>query len=86
MVGVGEVVGELGFAADVPRTADVVAVEETRVLVMDRTSLARVARYLPTISAKLFANLMDLMGRRFASAMERSGPGQGPPRPEAPPP
>ena len=40
----GELVGEIGFFANVPRTADVIAIRDTSVLVLTRAAYQRACR------------------------------------------
>ena len=40
----GELVGEIGFFANIPRTADVIAIRDTSVLVLTRTAYQKLAR------------------------------------------
>lgn len=62
----GEVFGEIALVSKVPRTADVVAVQNLKVLVMDWDSISRVTKVYPRISAKLFRNLSSILGERLA--------------------
>src|SRR5258705_3631017 len=45
----GELVGEIGFFANVPRTADVIAIRDTSVLVLTRTAYQELAKDAPAI-------------------------------------
>ena len=62
----GEVFGEIALVSKVPRTADVVANENLRVLAMDWDSVKRVSGVYPRISSKLFRNLASILGDRLA--------------------
>lgn len=62
----GEVFGEIALVSKVPRTADVVAVQDLKVLVMDWNSISRITRVYPRIAAKLFLNLSSILGERLA--------------------
>jgi len=45
----GELVGEIGFFANVPRTADVIAIRDTSVLVLTRAAYHELAEHTPAI-------------------------------------
>src|SRR5258705_13655576 len=45
----GEVVGEIGFFANIPRTADVIAIRDTSVLVLTRTAYRELAQETPAV-------------------------------------
>ena len=45
----GELVGEIGFFANVPRTANVIAIRDTSVLVLTRAAYQKLARDAPAI-------------------------------------
>ena len=64
----GEVFGEIALVSKIPRTADVVANESLRVLVMDWESITRVSGVYPRISSKLFRNLSSILGARLADS------------------
>ena len=53
----GEVVGEIGFFANIPRTADVVAIRDTSMLVLTRAAYQDLARDAPAIVEALLAAL-----------------------------
>ena len=44
----GEVIGEIGFFAGTPRTANVTATRDATVLALDRTAYDRIAEDMPT--------------------------------------
>lgn len=62
----GDVFGEIALVSKVPRTADVVALQDLRVLVMDWDSISHVTKVYPRVSAKLFRNLASILGERLA--------------------
>ncbi len=66
-MGVGDVFGEIGLAADTGRTADVVALENTEVLTLRWTDLQNLARYMPRTSSRLILNIASGMGKRMIS-------------------
>src|SRR5437763_16715908 len=66
----GELVGEIGFFANVPRTADVIAIRDTSVLVLTRTAYQVLAEEAPAIVEAVLAAL----ARRFAKETARLTP------------
>ena len=53
----GELVGEIGFFANVPRTADVIAIRDTSVLVLTRAAYQKLVAEAPAIVEALLAAL-----------------------------
>jgi len=72
----GELVGEIGFFADVPRTADVIAIRDTSVLVLTRAAYQNLAEDAPAIVEALLAAL----ARRFAKETARITPVRASPK------
>src|SRR5258708_21919678 len=72
----GELVGEIGFFANVPRTADVIAIRDTSVLVLTRTAYQVLAEEAPAIVEAVLAAL----ARRFAQETPRPPPVRAAPR------
>jgi NTE family protein len=66
----GEIVGEIGFFGDIPRTADVVAIRDSSMLVLTRAAYQELARDAPAIVEALLAAL----ARRFAKETARLTP------------
>src|SRR3984893_13437043 len=66
----GELVGEIGFFANVPRTANVIAIRDTSVLALTRAAYQELARDAPAIVEALLAAL----ARRFAKETARLTP------------
>jgi NTE family protein len=66
----GEVVGEIGFFANIPRTADVIAIRDTSVLMLTRTAYQVLAEEAPAIVEAVLAAL----ARRFARETARLTP------------
>jgi NTE family protein len=66
----GELVGEIGFFADVPRTADVIAIRDSSVLALTRASYQKLVEEAPAIVEALLAAL----ARRFAKETARIAP------------
>ena len=62
----GEVVGEIGFFADIPRTADVIAIRDASVLALTRTAYEALAREAPAIVEALLAALAQQFARETA--------------------
>src|SRR6185437_1754553 len=66
----GELIGEIGFFANVPRTANVVAIRDTSVLVLTRPAYHVLAQDTPAIAEALLAAL----ALRFAKRTEQLPP------------
>jgi NTE family protein len=63
----GELVGEIGFFGNMPRTADVIAIRDTSVLVLTRAAYQDLAKDAPAIVEEVLAAL----ARRFAKETAR---------------
>jgi predicted RND superfamily exporter protein len=61
----GDVIGEMGLVRQRPRSADVVAVEDTEYLVLDGDFLKRLRRRYPRIAAVVFLNLSRILSDRL---------------------
>ena len=72
----GEMVGEIGFFGDMPRTADVVAIRDTSVLMLTRTAYHGLAEDAPALVEALLAAL----ARRFARETARLTPVRASPK------
>ncbi|QDW41698.1 cyclic nucleotide-binding domain-containing protein [Bradyrhizobium sp. KBS0727] len=66
----GEIVGEIGFFANVPRTANVIAIRDTSVLALTRAAYLELAKDAPAIVEVLLAAL----ALRFAKETARLTP------------
>jgi NTE family protein len=66
----GEVVGEIGFFGNIPRTADVIAIRDTSVLALTREAYQVLAQQAPDLVGVLLAAL----ARRFAKETARLTP------------
>src|SRR5882672_8037185 len=66
----GELVGEIGFFGNVPRTADVIAIRDTSVLALTRPAYQKLVEEAPAIVEALLAAL----ARRFAKETARIAP------------
>ena len=64
-MGVGEVFGEIALVSNSSRTADVVALTETRLLVMNWDRVQFVAKLYPRIASKLFRNLASILASKL---------------------
>ena len=53
----GEIVGEIGFFANIPRTADVIAIRDTSVLVLTRAAYQKLAEEAPAVVEAMMAAL-----------------------------
>ena len=62
----GELVGEIGFFANVPRTADVIAIRDTSVLVLTRAAYQKLAEDAPAIVEALLAALARRLAEQTA--------------------
>src|SRR6476469_9579350 len=72
----GELVGEIGFFGNIPRTADVIAIRDTSVLVLTRAAYQELAKDAPAIVEALLAAL----ARRFARETARLTPMRASPK------
>jgi NTE family protein len=66
----GDLVGEIGFFANIPRTADVIAIRDTSVLVLTRAAYRTLAEEAPAVVEAVLAAL----ARRFARETARLTP------------
>ncbi|WP_246801172.1 patatin-like phospholipase family protein [Bradyrhizobium genosp. L] len=62
----GELVGEIGFFANIPRTANVIAIRDTSVLVLTRAAYATLVQEAPAIVDALLAALAQRFARESA--------------------
>jgi hypothetical protein len=70
-LGRGDVLGEMGLVRQRPRSADVIALEPTEYLVLDRDFLARIERRHPRIAARVFLNLTRILSDRLESTTDQ---------------
>jgi CRP-like cAMP-binding protein len=70
LLGVGELFGEVGPLSGSRRTADVVALEPTQVLVLSWERLDRLTRLFPILAFRLFRNLTRIIGARLRQTAE----------------
>ncbi|VIO76213.1 putative NTE family protein [Bradyrhizobium ivorense] len=62
----GELVGEIGFFANIPRTANVIAIRDSSVLVLTRAAYATLVQEAPAIGDALLAALAQRFARETA--------------------
>src|SRR5882724_4413979 len=72
----GELVGEIGFFANIPRTANVIAIRDTSVLALTRAAYVTLAQETPAIVEALLAAL----AQRFARETARLIPARASPK------
>jgi len=71
-IGRGDVVGEMGLVRRRPRTADVIALEDCELLVVDEKFLATLRERYPRIAATLLFNLTHILSDRLDTADQRT--------------
>lgn len=74
-VSAGELIGEMGFLADTPRTATVIAIRDAAVLELDRDAYQRLLLEIPSIASALLVALarrLDVSSARLAPDRERA--------------
>jgi uncharacterized protein len=69
----GDVFGEIGLVHDTCRIADVRAVEDVVVLLIDHDKLRRNLLLFPHIMARLNFNISGILGKRLAEFVEAGG-------------
>ena len=67
----GQVIGEVALVSQAERTADVVAETDLQVLVLEWKALERLGSFLPMISARLFLNIANIIGKRLADELSQ---------------
>ena len=70
-IGRGDVVGEMGVVRRRPRTADVTALEDCELLVVDERFLTTLRARYPRIAATVLFNLAHILSDRLETADER---------------
>ena len=70
-LGRGDVFGEMGLVRKQLRTADIVAIGDLELLVVDQRFLERLQRRYPRIAATVFLNLTRVLSDRLESTTER---------------
>ena len=61
----GDVIGEMGLVRNEPRSADVVATEDTEYVILDGNFLDRLRRRYPRTAARVFLNLTRILSDRL---------------------
>jgi predicted GNAT family N-acyltransferase len=56
-LGAGQIFGEAGFLMNTPRSADVVAIADSQLVVLDVDAFARLSLHRPTVALKVMRNL-----------------------------
>lgn len=72
-VGPGEVLGEVSFIDDSPRTVSVVAAEETTIRAWNKGTLTSTLAREPELLAKLAIALAELLVERLRLSVQRQG-------------
>ncbi len=67
----GAVFGEIGFLADSPRTADVVALTDGEVLVLTQQVMTRAIAEMPAVAAQVLLNLSLILCERLRATTAR---------------
>lgn len=67
----GDVIGEMGMVRELPRSADVVAREDTEYLVLDGGFLDRLRRHYPRLAAAVLLNLTRILSDRLERTSAR---------------
>jgi len=70
-IGRGDVVGEMGLVRRLPRTADVIALEECELLVVDDRFLHTLSDRYPRIAAAVLFNLTHILSDRLDETEQR---------------
>ncbi len=70
-MGRGDVFGEMGLVRRQQRTADILAIGDLELLVVDQRFLERLQRRYPRIAATVFLNLARVLSDRLESTTER---------------
>ncbi len=61
----GDVFGEMGLLRHQNRTADIIAIDDSEVLVVNERFLSRMQRRYPRIGAKIFLNIAKILSDRL---------------------
>jgi len=69
-MGQGDVFGELAFLSAIPRTADVVAVADSEVLVLTQQFFERATKAMPAVTAKVLFNMSLILCERLKNSTD----------------
>lgn len=67
----GDIVGEMGFVSDEPRSASVLTQTRVEVLEIDKRLIQLVARRFPRIGNKLFYNISQILSLRLKTSLQK---------------
>jgi CRP-like cAMP-binding protein len=70
-LGVGDVVGEMAFLNNAPRSADVVVKKNVEALVLSPESIKKVIKADSKIAAQVYQNLSSLVARRLTQTTKK---------------
>lgn len=70
----GDLFGEVGFFDGKPRSADVVALEESEALVLTQTAFQRLRLTHPRLAVRFVLDLGRVLGERFRASDALAGP------------
>jgi CRP/FNR family cyclic AMP-dependent transcriptional regulator len=70
----GDLFGEVGFFDGLPRSADVVALEESEALVLTQTAFQRLRLTHPRLALRFVLDLGRILGERFRASDALAGP------------
>jgi len=70
----GDLFGEVGFFDGLPRSADVVAVEESEALVLTQAAFQRLRLTHPRLAVRFVLDLGRILGERFRASDALAGP------------
>jgi CRP-like cAMP-binding protein len=70
----GDLFGEVGFFDGLPRSADVVAIEEAEALVLTQAAFQRLRLMHPRLALRFVLDLGRILGERFRASDAVAGP------------
>ena len=70
----GDLFGEVGFFDGLPRSADVVALEEAEALVLTQGAFQRLRLMQPRLALRFVLDLGRILGERFRASDAIAGP------------
>jgi CRP-like cAMP-binding protein len=74
MLEAGDLFGEVGFFDGLPRSADVVALEESEALVLTQAAFQRLRLTHPRLALRFVLDLGRILGERFRASDALAGP------------